>query len=789
MSTAVLRLLKLGSLKNVYRLEAPALCSALQDAARRRVTDKTVWDALLYRAALLRSESSPLQLSLTIDALAKAQKHEPDFTNFLLAEVRIKSRRFLPRDTALLLNGFAKLSIRDEVLTDSLVPTLLRRISERTRWDDLALLSLAFARLGDRARTPVLDRVVAAATPKIDKLDDGHALSLLSCAFTLLPRPVSAARSGSLFLPIQQPASTQNKTGEEGDLPHLAFVELVLAQCERHVWNFRGADVLHLCLALSSLRRLGHDDLIPPRIFTKMEKRMGNLYFELLPVQFVQFLELFSDFPELQKKCMSKLLDEVAYRMRELNPRSCISVLRAICCLGGHPRAHSAAAWRLTRADAGESLSVAECCEVAECFLKLPRLWESREALLRILQGLSVRRLEPDAIILTRLLWTYAEMGVRDTHWFHLCSKLSVSNMSQPILVQQSVIASRVPSLPEEVIADALLAFAKLNFPQLADGAALVTRAASCVTSPRNAGKVLEAAGIFCLAGRRPRELHNGLVLAPLFEIVENSMSHQDFPSGIRLFPFSNVALGSSSREQLAVWRQRVSDREEASKDSTSNAVNFAIASELMTWKGVEVNTEIAIGPVIVPWAIDLVSLAKFLMENPLEGNSAEAWLNDGENDSDADCNDPAVCASEDDEVTGVKGHSEDSSLPLSDRMGRRQRRAQKMGAARTEKFAEMGGRIPPGVSPSTHVLLLPLLEADFFHASSSVRGERQRSKTHVLGTTRFAEISLLKKWGWRVVGVAEHLWSWGAQGDPQTSRQNRELIFKLVSDLDDGHS
>merc|ERR1719330_410792 len=100
----------------------------------------------------------------------------------------------------------------------------------------------------------------------------------------------------------------------------------------------------------------------------RLVKRLDNLYFDFMPAQLVRMLELLVHLPALESQCAAKLLDEVAYRIRDITPQSCVSVLRTLRRLGGHARAGSAASWRLAREDAGASLTVAECCEVAEIF-------------------------------------------------------------------------------------------------------------------------------------------------------------------------------------------------------------------------------------------------------------------------------------------------------------------------------------------------------------------------------------------------------------------------------------
>ena len=70
MAVAALRELRLQTFKRVYRLDAAELCGVLRDAAKRKINNREaarrafssleqVWDALLYRATLLRGEFRP----------------------------------------------------------------------------------------------------------------------------------------------------------------------------------------------------------------------------------------------------------------------------------------------------------------------------------------------------------------------------------------------------------------------------------------------------------------------------------------------------------------------------------------------------------------------------------------------------------------------------------------------------------------------------------------------------------------------------------------------------------
>ncbi|CAK9100798.1 Uncharacterized protein SCF082_LOCUS47159 [Durusdinium trenchii] len=87
----------------------------------------------------------------------------------------------------------------------------------------------------------------------------------------------------------------------------------------------------------------------------------------------------------------------------------------------------------------------------------------------------------------------------------------------------------------------------------------------------------------------------------------------------------------------------------------------------------------------------------------------------------------------------------------------------------------------PSNARPETHVLLELLRDSDYYHASPTLQGERQRAKGLLLAAEKHAEIQLLRQMGWHVICVPEHRWQ---MEDPKGFQANREMIFKLVADL-----
>ncbi|CAE7213179.1 PLSCR2, partial [Symbiodinium necroappetens] len=134
----------------------------------------------------------------------------------------------------------------------------------------------------------------------MDRLNDGHALSLLACAFTRTAREDGEAAGDKPFAEDWLQPLFLPEAAVGGEISNRAFVEVLLEQCERHIFSFKGSDVLHLCLALANLVRTGNEDAIAPRLIPRLAKRLEALYYELVPGQFVRFLELFPFLPEVE---------------------------------------------------------------------------------------------------------------------------------------------------------------------------------------------------------------------------------------------------------------------------------------------------------------------------------------------------------------------------------------------------------------------------------------------------------------------------------------------------------
>ncbi|CAJ1398857.1 unnamed protein product, partial [Effrenium voratum] len=382
-------------------------------------------------------------------------------------------------------------------------------------------------------------------------------------------------------------------------------------------------------------------------------------------------------------------------------------------------------------------------------------LWEAREALLIMLQGLKQRNVEPKPSALCSLLDSAALLSVRDTQWFYLCQKLLAH---QPILAKRSLGSpeSLGESFDEADLAKATLALARLSFPQLIDAGSMFSRAAA-VRSPQAASAVLEAAAIFALTERKPQDL-SAAKLSPLVLAVDGGLRTQDEKEAEtlpRLFPFSGIlAAQAADPEVLARWRSAVSTATAMAAASRGASPHFQdlVLQELSTWE-VGLETDVVVGPMTVPFALSLVELASFVRRQRTA-------------DSDSDMED------------GSAPEAEAKSTLQAKRLARRKRQAaapRKQDTFIAEDEISLAS-LSSEARPETHILIDLLTDVDFYHASPS-QGERRTGRQ--LSSERRAELQLLRRLGWHVVCVPEH--SWQLHGDSEAAEANREMIFKLA--------
>ena len=138
------------------------------------------------------------------------------------------------------------------------------------------------------------------------------------------------------------------------------------------------------------------------------------------------------------------------------------------------------------------------------------------------------------------------------------------------------------------------------------------------------------------------------------------------------------------------------------------------MAQEFSTWP-VQLETDVTVGPVTVPFALDLVALADFVQQKVDVEPQVEA--------------EAAPVAPEKAPVEG----------PRSLRWARRARKLVEVDEAKTARS-------------QSHVLVELLRDADYYHASALLEGARQRAKGLLLTAERHAEIQLLRRMGWLVI-------------------------------------
>ena len=208
-----------------------------------------------------------------------------------------------------------------------------------------------------------------------------------------------------------------------------SFLKLVLQQCSRQMQSFSSADVMYLFLTLQHLEQGCGDDaaagfairVVPPDLVHRLQTRAAAILHEFTPVEFAKCFEAMHAVHGVSKQFRSKVMLEIAYRIRIFDPKPCLDFLAVIRKYQGtltdephHHQFESALYYRLAAPDSLKQLTQEEAAHLSKLVLhsKHAVTWEAKEALLCLLPNLRrEKHLESTAYTLN----VYAKLGIRDT--------------------------------------------------------------------------------------------------------------------------------------------------------------------------------------------------------------------------------------------------------------------------------------------------------------------------------------------------------------------------------------
>ncbi|KAF4698544.1 hypothetical protein FOZ63_016807 [Perkinsus olseni] len=606
----------------VYKMAPVELRRSMQKVAREHIWKKDLWEAYMFRAAALRTELLVTDLCLILDATALGKNRSPALARFLLDEVVRKGNnvnyKMSFRDVVMALNAGAKMRLGgDKRWVEELLATGLRRISGTDRHaaspNDIALFLHSLTRLSVSATQMEAARssVASEITARIPKLTDGHTLSLLLHGFSPL---------GSAGLE----EATEDEDGDGGDegeedepfeeyggeerqettrlltITHRPVLNMLFKQVVENINKervFNNMDVAHVMLAVVNVYRqspmeLEANGLVPPSLIPALNGHIEELTAKMKPCDIVRFMRYTAQLPVIET---SKLLPEILYRIRHFTPASCLEILRLLRQNPGfdeHGKVESTIFYRLIRGDSARFLTFEQVCHLAGVVLEDSPTWEARECLLTCLLKFKAKNegVPPPEVVI-HALSVYSRLGIRDTHWVHVCNSTLYP----------------LPELPPPILSMLASALARLSLPTVADhlGVYIAAQYADwSATQSSAAASLLYSAALFALQppGRQPETMTADTLQSALAQARRAARKDPEVASALGLFALTDVgkSMGASA-PPVQANRPRC-------------AFEMALLDHIrQNWTGVEVReAAVTAGPVVSLAAIAPLQVAAF---------------------------------------------------------------------------------------------------------------------------------------------------------------------------------
>ena len=650
----------------IRQRDAIELRQVIQEAARDGIKSQKAWDAYMFRVAQLREKFTANDISLLFDAFATVKRNVPTFFDVILQQARDKVFQFSIRDSAIMLNALAKLRRMETDLATAMQANLLQKIKDHNQDRDLALLAFTYVRLGDIPNKElVLDRIIAILTPRIHRCRSGQSLTMLAHAF---------ASSG-------EPGQKYN---EECRAPHSGFLKLVLEQCCHKMKNFSSADVMYTVLTLEKLEARGDClDVSPADLVYRMQSRSAVIMHEFKPAEFAKMFEGLHSIHGIAPQFRNKVRGEIAYRIRSFDPRPCLDFLTITRKYDDilieepyHPQFESALYFRLSAPDSLKAFNQSEAAHLSKLVMhsKIPPTWEAKEAMLCLLPNLRrEKHLESTAFTLS----IYAKLGIRDTPFAHALAK----------------VAPFLPEAATSTLGQICFGLARLGMPTVSDDIDLwpVIGRVSMRAWSENidaAAQVLAAAGLFCMARPPENLVCEGVMpaLGAVAQLLETNPKKLDelliSMPGLSFFLFTplaeQIAAGSEMHETaVASLRERalhhIAEAQTTGSYSESAATSHlsaSVRSFMIGCDGAKFDSDVLVGPVRVPFAVDIVTLAGSLRSLPLfddDGYGQEEEEEDENGEEEEEAEEQGECEVENEEGGEENEEIEAKIKPSSD--------------------------------------------------------------------------------------------------------------------------
>ena len=412
------------------------LTRAVKSILRHQSDDiDQIWDAIMYRTNVVRSQLTSQELSHLLAGFAKSSRTSRQFVDLLTIEMIPKVSSLGIDSAGLCLHACTKLHVQSSKirdLADSVCSTLLNKIADNSRDKDISLVLYSLRKLDVSNIEAFKTKVVACLSRRLDKIDCGRTLSTLAYCFCPAPpsmQPTPAAHFDDE--PFEDPATCT------GTITHIDFLKALLEQLSKRLPQLNSADLVLLINGIGNLR-LVHDDksIIPAYLMRQLSHRMSTESASFPLHDMVSLFGVASPFlfPDLSNR---PLILELVYRVRDLSVKQCLTLL---CNLYNFKEAMQTADVTKLQSAVFYRLMLPETRMDAEQVALLAAYGKAslvgRDAMLSAL--VSLQKLGPGQR-LADLLAVYAEAGVRDSHWLHICSHpdLEIGNPSIPVYLAQ----------------------------------------------------------------------------------------------------------------------------------------------------------------------------------------------------------------------------------------------------------------------------------------------------------------------------------------------------------------
>jgi hypothetical protein len=304
-----------------------AVTAAFKEAGRERTRSSKLWDALMYRTSVVRSDLSVNDVSLILNSFAKFPKYlSPPFVRYLLEPLSGNCPQVSLTDVSMILKNAERLKIMKSEAEkaqffESLRPLIESKLQNTVSTNDLVNLVSTLGRYPlDAALSKRIEGIVA--NLDMEKIREPKPVLIL-LAFILRSSshlPVFPEEEDEQEEPFESTSASLEKNSEVQLLllSRLLQRAVVLSARFNHRDSFMFSKIVS-SLDPPTLNRLGYPSVQP--LATLTTRMIVRDLSKFKPHELVQLM--------LQACILdkAKLSEECIYRMRDLRPLNAIKIL------------------------------------------------------------------------------------------------------------------------------------------------------------------------------------------------------------------------------------------------------------------------------------------------------------------------------------------------------------------------------------------------------------------------------------------------------------------------------